>query len=409
MGLFSGHSRDRYGVIFDIGSGSVLAAIVHSNATQSHPTIVWSFREHVPLRSVDSMNQTAKAVMTALVNVSLRLDSEGRKALALYAPGAKLSDLQCGISAPWSYTVTKTINYVQDEPFVITNELIEEFVFTTQQKIEEELRENESVSDLGLQIITRTTMDVFANGYRVMEPEGEKASEMALTQATVVAQKYLINVIEDMREKLFPTAKSRKLSFILMLYCITRDVLSHVNDVCLVDITYEATEIGVVRDGSLRYCTHTAFGAFSLAREIAAVTNVPLHEAFGYLHSDRPRLFMESLNDAKRVDIEAIFGAYIERVSELFHETGDALSIPKKISLHVPGKTETLFADLIAQAAKRATKLDHSLANITDEIYKQNYKRDPNFNTDTLQADSALFLAAQFFHKQTHCLIFEYL
>ncbi|MCA9353971.1 MAG: hypothetical protein KC877_00440 [Candidatus Kaiserbacteria bacterium] len=403
-----GKPSDRYGVIIDVGSGSVLTAIVHSSPKQKHPQIVWSQREHAPLRNVDSLEQSAKAVMTALVNSSMLLDTEGRTALREYNPDAKLTELQCSISAPWSYTVTKTINYKQEKPFTITEELIEELTHSLQQKIDNEIRENEAMQNLGLQVITRATMDSLSNGYRVEDPIGEEAKEFSISQGSVVAQNYLIDALDEMRDKLFPTTTGKKLSFILMLFSVTRELLPKTYDICLVDVTYEATEIGVVRDGTLSYCTHTPFGSFSLAREISAITNVPLHEAFGYLHTDKPLAFMEALSAEQRKGVDAAIEAYIEKLSALFRETGDALSIPKKISLHADLKSEPLFTGLIMKAAKRNLKSEPIITPISGKIIEMTYAESTKKTTQVVTGDTALLLSAQFFHKRKPRETFEY-
>lgn len=409
MSLFSTNSRDRYGVLIDIGSGSVLAAIIHSNPKQLHPDIIWAHREHAPLRNIDSLEQSAKAVMTALVNATMMLDAEGRKALHTYNSSARLTEIQCSISAPWSYTVTKTINYNQDEPFTVLEDILEELLETIDKKIESELRENEALHSLGLKVITRSTMEILANGYRVKAPEGGKAKQLRVSRASVVTQQHLIDALEEMQNKLFPETRVRKLSFILMLFAITRELMSKTYDLCLVDVTYEATEIGIVRDGVLTYCTHTPFGSFSLAREISSITNVPLYEAFGYLHTEKPYSFMVSLSKNQREEIDMVFEAYTDRVSQLFKKTGEELSIPKQISLHADLKSETLFMDLIERAAKRAIKAEPFVTPISNEIIKQAYQKDLDTAPTTLPTDTALILSAQFFHKQPDQETFEYL
>lgn len=407
---FLGLSRasERYGVVIDIGSGSVLAAIVLSKKGQDHPQIIWSHREHAPLRKIESIEQSAKAVMTALVNASIILDTEGRKTLYEYDEKSKLTELQCSISAPWSYTITKTVNYKQDKPFVITSELIAELVITIQEKVEEDLKENEAINNLGLQIITKSTLDMLSNGYRVAKPEGQETSALTISHTSVVAQKYLIHEVDEMRDKLFMETECRKTSFIFMLFNISRQLLPKVYDVCLVDITYEATEIGVVRDGSLKYCTHTAFGSFSLAREISNITKVPLHEAFGYLHTDKPYEFIKSLNKVQAAEIAAVFEAYVERISLLFHETGDTLSIPRRISLHTDLKSESLFIDLIEKAAKQSLKTNVDITAMSSEIVRQNHEELTNKSNQQISNDSALLVSAQFFHNKWIDKSFEY-
>jgi hypothetical protein len=408
MSLFSlKKHRERVGAIIDIGSASVLVAVVVSRASDAAPTIIWSHREHAPLRSADSVEQSAKAVMTAFMNALLKFDGEGRQALSHYRHTARISEVLCTIAAPWSYTVTKSINYAQDEPFEINPNLIEELVRTAFQKTTDELTENDSMNNLGLTVISRITLDVQANGYRIKHFEKEKAKALALFHASAVTQQYLINMIDDMKKKIFPGALSRKISYILALYHVTQRLFADMNDVCLVNITYEATEIGVVRDGVLQYSTHTAIGSFSLAREISEITSVPLYEAFGYLHTEKPYSFMDALPSNQREAIEAVFETYIERVAALFHETGDDLSIPKRIYLHADLMSEPLFVDLVEKAAKRSIKSDPLIKLITPKILKAVTEQTPDKKTPNFN-DTAMLVSAQFFHTQNQESEIEY-
>lgn len=409
MGFFSGRNgNQRYGVLLDIGSGSVLAAIVHSDPGQKHPRVVWSHREHAPLRNIDTLTQSAKAVMSALVNVSMQLDAEGRKALYEYNNSAKLSVLQCSISAPWSYTVTKTANFSHESAFVITSEMIAELKESIEQQIEDDLNNTDSLKDLGLQVIAHTTMDMQSNGYRVMKPQGQKANTFSISHASVVAQEYLIDAIDEMQKKLFVETTAHKLSFMLMLFSIARQLFPETYDISLIDVTYEATEIGIVRDGTLSYSTHTPFGSFSLAREISAITKVPLHEAFSYLHTEKPYSFLNNVSDNQKKDIEKVFEEYTKKVTDLFHETGDTLSMPKRIAVHSDLHSEPLFLDLIKNAAKRVLKTEPHITPISAEIISKAYEIDPEEAKKSVSGDTALLLSAQFFHKDAGEHNFQY-
>lgn len=405
MSFFSSAKKtERFGVIVDIGSGSALAAIIHSDENELSPTIVWYAREHAPLKNIDSTSESAKAVTTALMNALLRLDSEGRKVLAAYRANAKITDFQCTISAPWSYTVTKNINYTQEEPFEITKELVEELVRTAQEKTTDELNESEVAAQLDLQIVARTTMSLLANGYRIKSPEGEKSPSLSLVHASAVTQQYLVDSLEDLRQKLLPEAEMRMMSYILVMFCVSKDLFPNLQEVCLVDVTYEATEVGIVRDGSLQYSTHTSFGLFSLAREIAAVTKSPLYEAFKYLHGNTPYAFIDSVTASQKADIELIFEAYINRLADLLKETGDELSIPKQMIINTDAQSETLMKDLLEKATKRAIKSNPAIQMVATKLTAK------NDTTEEKQAiDTAMLIAARFFHKREHCLTFEYL
>ncbi|MCA9360364.1 hypothetical protein H6785_03265 [Candidatus Nomurabacteria bacterium] len=410
MSLFGlSKAKTRYGVIIDIGSGSVLASIVHSDPNKLHPDILWSHREHVPLKNISSMEQSAKAIMTALVNASMQLDAEGRKHLYDFDSKAELGEFQCGISAPWSYTITKSINYTQENDFEITNELIAQLYSAIGDKIKNDINQDEVLSALGLKVITRLLMDLTANGYHINQPEGNRSNTLGISQGTAVAQQHLIDAMDEIHDKLFAKADNRRLSFILMLYTMTKELLNQNYDVCLVDVTYEATEIGVVRDGILTYCTHTPFGSFSLAREIAQIVKIPLHEAFGYLHTEKPFAFLASLNEKQKVDVELVFEAYIEKITELFKETGDSLSIPKRISLHTDIKSEPLFTDLIGKAVTRNLKTSPIITTISSKIIDLCYKdQTENSSQKNVPPDTALLLSAQFFHNKDQYDTYEY-
>ena len=408
MEFFSKGGKQRYGLIVDIGSGSVLVGIVHSSKEGSHPSIVWSYREQAPLRKIDTIHQGAKGVMAALVNACMKADSEGRAALNAYDAGARLSTMQVAISAPWSYTVTKSVNYKNEEPFVITREMIEDLLNSAQTTIDQELKEHETVSNLGLQIITRNTMSLLTNGYRVADPEGESAISLELAQATVVAQQYLIDALLEMHDKLFPTTKMQKMSFILMLHSTLRDFVPKSDELCLVDVTYEATEIGIVRDGILRYSTHIPFGMFSLARELAEITNQPLHESFAAVRSANIESITNGLTEEKAKQVEEMLNTYTNKVSELFHETGDTLSIPKRIALHIDHGAEPFFAKLIKNAAKRATHIEHTLISVSEEMVTKEYREELAKHVGSMCEDTALAVNAAFFHKDDPGLGFVY-
>jgi cell division ATPase FtsA len=409
MSFFSSStSNKRYGAIFDIGSGSVLVSIVYSNPESLHPQVIWSRREHVPLRNIESLEQSSKAVMTALIDSAVTLDSAGRKVLHKFDAKAEINEVQCSISAPWSYTVTKTINYNQEKPFSVHETLIKELLDSIQTKVIEELTKNEALRDLSLEIVTKENLGITANGYRVSKPEGSTASSLTVSQATVVTQKYLTDSIDDVQKKMLPKADIHKLSFILLFHFINRELLKRKQDTCLVDVTFEATEIGIVREGILTYCTHMPFGSFSLAREIAQALKVPLDEAFGYLHTEKPLSFLDDLSDKQKEEIETILEAFTEKLSNLFKETGDALSIPKHITLHSDTKTESLFSGIIEKAAKRTLKTSPFVVPISQEIIKQMYTEVTKDTDEPIQADTTLLMSAQFFHTQQQKDSFKY-
>jgi hypothetical protein len=249
---------------------------------------------------------------------------------------------------------------------------------------------------------------MLANGYRIKDPNGEETKELSISHASVVAQQYLVDKIKELHVKMLPGSVTNITSYMLAFYCVAQELYPDTYDTCLIHVTYEATEIGVVRDGTLRYSTHTPFGAFSLAREISNITSVPLYEAFQYLQADNPYEFLEKLPDTQRNEVEVVFEAYTARIAELFKETGDDLSIPKRIILHADLKSEKFFHDIVEKAARRNLKSDPQIKLVTPNLFEAFTHSEYPENPEDLE-DSALLVSAQFFHKGDHLRFFEYL
>ena len=393
----------RYGVVIEIGSGSVLVSIVKSDQGLPHPDIIWSKREQAPRRTESTLMSSAKSVMTALMNAILLIEGEGKKTLTTLAPGAELNHVQVSISAPWSYTITKVINYIEEKPFTITATLLQSLMDAAQKKITEELKENELASDLGLTIMTRATTDIQANDYKIFDPVGQTAESLTLTQVSAVAQAYLTEAISELQAKTLPKAAMERFSFMLMFHCIIRDIHHQMTEYCLIDVTDEATEIGIVRGGILRYCTHTAKGIRTIARDIAKVLDIPIDEAFAFLTEPYHTHAIATLTASRLEKTETILSDYRSDITALFHETGDTLSIPKTLFLHGNAQTESFFSAQIESAAKAATNSTHTVHLVTAELLTELYTPEQKQTLQNPQIDTAILVAAQFFHKQHHC------
>ncbi len=399
MGLLSKNKHQNYGVIIDIGSGSVLVAIVASDKSRTHPDIIWSKREYAPLKQISSISESAKSVMASLLNALMLLNSEGRKVFREKTGVNKLPEAQITIAAPWSYTVTKTITYKHEEPFTVSEDLVEELLRTAHTKINEELEVNERAHDLGLKIISRKVIALIANGYPIKIVTNQKAKTLQIIEANAIAQEYLFDAINDARDKILPDTNITLYSFILLFYYLMQEFSADINDYCLVDITFEATELGVIRNGALNYTTHTPYGSFSLAREIAAVLKVPLEEAFSYLKQEDPETFFSDYSTKQKSEINTIFTNYQDRLVALFKETGDSLSIPKKIFLHGNLYTEPFFKKHVAVAAKKATNGSHAIYTVSSDLVTKFYTKEDQILLLADQAeDTAMLISAQFFH-----------
>ena len=375
------------GVVIDIGSGSVGAAIVISDSSEDTPTILWSHREYTLIKDIDDTEVSLKEVSTALINAFLQLGSQGMAALKNDDSNLHITSIQTTISAPWTYTVTKTINFSDKHPFEVDAKLMEQLSLTAEKQAFTAVLENKIFDENQLEIIDNKTIGTTINGYPIKNPNDIKTREMSLAHVTAITQKKILSVLEDSLSKILPKATQSTHSFMYLYYDVLKHMKPDTAEACIIDVTSEATEIGIIREGVLTHVTHIAFGTFSIAREIATLCGIPKEEAYMYLKGGTS--FVETkLSDAKKAELLVIIEAYEEKIANLFRTTGDALAIPKTLFLHCNTLTEDFFVTHIEKAAMKATTMQHSVHPITPMLFKK-----------PTSDDTALLLSAYYYHR----------
>ncbi len=391
------HNEDRpfCAAIVDIGSASVGIGLIISEPNTAQPRIIWSHREFSLIRDIDAKSWSLKEIETALVNAFLKLSTDGLKTLPDSATEIKyVTKLFVTISAPWAYTITKTINYSEPQPFVISESLLHELTAAAHRKALESVVTERMVAEAGIETIETETIGIIANGYRLTSYEDVKTRELCLYELSAHTHHRLIESIEEVQQKILPRAELYIRSFMAQFYEFMRESKPNTVDCCLIDITSEATEMGVVRDDLLLHTTNTAHGSFSLARNIATLTKVPKEMAYTYLRGGQA-FIEEKLSKEKMKELQGIIANYDEEVAKLFKQTGDRLAIPKNIFLHCDADTEAFFVQRIKTVAKQVTGIDHVVHTISSEFVNQNISN----------GDTPILLTASEVHRRRTELI----
>ncbi len=368
FGLGKNGGEERYGVVVDVGSASITIAIVASDPNEELPKIIWSYKERMAVSNKNNILSAAKNIATATINAFLMLGSEGLLALKSYDKTAKVVSCAVAISAPWSYTVTKTISSSDTEPFVVTNEIINKMIITAKQQATSLIENNEVFEKLGLEVISEATISIEANGYNISHIKNQEVNELAISHVTNIVQKHLVDVIRESHGKIIPKAELSLQAFMFNSYLALRALTTDIAEICIIDVSGDATEIAIVRDGILTYVTHMPYGHYSLAREVSDLCGIPYEEALGSFKSNSD-LLKGSLSKVKQEEYEVIIKSYVEKASDLFKRTGDSLSIPDTIFMHTDTKFEDFFAEQLNIAAKNYTKKDNNIHQITSKFF----------------------------------------
>lgn len=356
-------------LIIDVGSGSVGMSLIHAEEGKKKPKVIWSHREFALMRDTSDFENDLRLITTTLVNAFLEFGSSGLKDLKAYDNSLKVEKIQVSLAAPWSYTVTKKVNYSDEHPFTVDKDLVKELAESAHKESLKAMEEAGLIRK-NLTLVDNDVIGISINGYVVHELSGHSGRTLELFHVVAVAQNILIKTIKDSRDKIIPKAKLETHSFMYLFYQALTKMHPDTSEVCLIDVTKEATEVGIVREGVLQHTTHIPYGSFTMAREIAKTCNIPKEEAYT-LFKGSDAFVTAKLSPSAQEQVTAIISAYELKVASLFKKTGDTLSIPTALFLHCDGHTEEFFNEHIKKGAQEATKSEHTVHPITSKLFDE--------------------------------------
>lgn len=385
-----------YGVIIDVGSGSVGVGIVKSDYHKELPEIIFAHR--TPMRIDDEKVDTKhylRKMKEALFSATLILAKDGLNALHESDRHATVKRVLVTCSAPWAHTISKRVAYEHDNDFKITETLIKELVSNAEKEMAKNLGNMDLITSTGPRVVERATVQYEVNDYPVYDPVALSGKTFSLFHVTGIVPEEIIDAVHEVQEKILTDTKLSTHTFMLVVYCVLRDVFREQNALSIINVTREATEIGIVNDGALVDSIHTPYGSNTLVREIVKQSGGTTEDAVSQL-----RTFSEqTTNKDSRKKMQTYFASYTESVSEAIRIITEDKALPQTIAITAPPQLEDFFAQTLPCIAEEATGVKYTILNfqkgLLDEIAV-------NHNADVLTA-----VTSRFFHKLHGCGEFE--
>lgn len=352
------------GLVIDIGSGSVGAALVASVQDTEVPEVIWETRIQTPLRAKIGLIDATQDIRTALKEAVTAAVSSGLPALAATHKRARVTHVEVSLSAPWALTITKAVEVTHETPFKFTKEMLNSMNDTARKQAVQEFEKSKQASLHDLELISDVEMSVQMNGYHVLDPIGKTATTVQVSRLIDLGYQELVAAVDAELERAFPAALHTATSFMHRYFDVIRSLTVDTTELCLIDVSNEATEIGVVRNGTLTHVTYTPYGLRSIIREIADVCDIPLTEAQHYLR-DSPTTIPDRCTD----EVADVISLYETNLAELFGRTGDKLSIPSTLFVYTDPNTEAFISERVMNAARSVTNARHAVHPVTTRFF----------------------------------------
>jgi len=387
-----------YALIYEIGSGSVKLSIVESTKNSPTPNTIWSKRELITPNQNANNARSIKKITATTIDLGMLFVSEGMRSLLQHNPRAKITQSYATLSAPWSYTIAKNVTYSEADnaPFTIESDIISQLVTTATTNTKSELDNHAHVAK-NLKIINHRISTIESNGYEIKNPIGQTAQFITVSHITSLTQTHIDQLIHDVHAKLLPQVELEVYSFMLVFYATIHNHITTHDDYCLIHVTNEAVELGVVRNKKLSYCTHFGGGIYSLIHEISHSTEIPLENVAAYVKEPTEENRNRHIPTQKQAAVATLLEQYQQALLTLFGETDELLVTPKIVYLYCNEIFEPFLTEQIQKTLCSVQRFNCGVKSVSRLLRTQAQ------NPSTIQTGArAHDISALFFHMENH-------
>jgi len=250
--------------VFDISSGSIGGALAKIPADENiHPEIIFSTRNIISGEHDLDFN--------LFLNLTLKTLQRTAQELLETRIGAP-SEIHVMLSAPWSTSHKRIIDFEKREEFKFTDKLLEQLLAKDS---DPDLSREVQFSGMGdLNVFEREMMRVKLNGYPILNPVNQESrhAEVEIWSSAVssdVKSKFIESINRVFSVE--PTFHSS----IFSLYKLTKGLYPNEDNAIIIDIGGETTEIGIVKNDVLEQFATFPIGENEMLRTLGQEMNTP--------------------------------------------------------------------------------------------------------------------------------------
>lgn len=391
LGFGTRTKTSTYGAIIDVGSGSVGVGILKSDTREKLPEIIYVHRVYMrPAEDPTNTKDRLRKMREALFSATLLLSKDGMQTLHDHNPKARIKRILVTCSSPWAHTISRNIEFKKEHEFKITRSLISELVKSAEEEIISHINESDIAGSLGL-VIERATVNFRVNDYLINDPAGLKGTSLKLSHITGLVPEEVLSATYEVRDKILTGAELSAHTYMLVVYCVLRDLFPHTHSLSIVDVTGESTEIGIVEDGILTETTSMPYGSNTLVRDVSSKTGGSTEDVLSYLKA----LGEQALHDAESTKSKGHLTQYKKHLAEMLEELRTQRPLPQTMVITALPQLEPLFRSVIPEVAHHITNSDYTILEMQKGILNEIATKN--------NSDVFITIASRFFHKLHGC------
>jgi hypothetical protein len=293
-------------------------------------------------------------------------------------------------SAPWAELVARHIQIEKETPVQVTATLIESIVTEAETQASTSTHEAAIFESTGLSVIKKDIVDVKLNGYSVKEVVGQYCTSIEITLLSELVPHIVQEALKESEKNLL--AHAHVLEHTSAKICATgvQRLFPQASDSLIVEITGEATECTVVKNGVVYENFFSLSGTHTFERELAHSLGTIPEEAQAHVQD----YVTSTSHPDVEVAIHAIRDTYKLEITALLQRVELKYTLPGSLVVLVDPLHRDMYVALIEEIYA-ALKTGYKLFSIDGNLLEQ-------FVTysDNASRDDHIALAALFFHTE---------
>lgn len=321
--LFSRHSGETV-LVLDMGSASIGAGVVVLTPDDK-PRVAYMTR--IPLAVQDKLEPSSflKIMSSYLTQALERVQKHAPAHLKPLDAPTSISSVYATFSAPWYASAIHTAHESFEQPQSIDSSFIESLI----EHARETFVENEENYFAGERftaaprLIETEVTDIRINGYQTPDPIGKAASDLDVTVFFSAIPQTVAERVEQSIGQFFDISDLTYHTQPHVLYRGIDQYTAMFQNLLLIEVSGDRTEIGAIRDSSLQHVYSFSFGSNDLVRRVATALETGNELAASFIQMYRHGQADDELAEQLRETIDTVLSEWVEQCEAIFCSVRD--------------------------------------------------------------------------------------
>lgn len=379
----------KYGVLFEVGSGSVAGAIVSSSTSNKHPVILYATREFLSLKHTVATEDMNKRLLPAFLTTAMDIEAK----LAQYLPKKiKPRAIFVNFSAPWSHTRSDTHTFESEIPVLITEKLLEQIKVTAAKKVSSEVKVLNTLKDSNFTLINRVIIGHTANSYPINNPVGQTVKTITTTETLSAVANVIFTPVYDIINKLFTNTRIQFSTSSLVQQHLLHTKINTPSTFATLHLTHEALELILYREHKIIAAFSAPIGINTMARNISEASRLPHEQVFSFLTAEDTTAYQDATLKKIQIAFEKLV---LTPLAEFFSNAQSSELLPRDFYLITTMMPSPAIINIVTEALKKSGNNRFIVHNLYTPIVHNTAKANLGSN------DLGICSLAYFFHNSS--------